>query len=316
MDDFGEPLPERSGFTCVGISKDGLAAISSWSGDMFIVNPQNLDQHKRSCVDDHLISSAWAGDIALFGSTSGCIYTSDGRSIQAHESGVSSIVDFRSPFRFYTTSWDGTLRMWDLRDKSQVHSTQLSQKILSACAVNRHSVVCFGSHGKTFIFDDRRPEQTEVRVSSLQCQIRCSAPAHRSWACGSIDGRIAVEFLGDKGAQAQRFAFSGHRKVIEDKIVVYPINSLSFKPDSPILASGGSDGCICLWDTKQKQKMAEISNTSNVPVASLGFTPDGEYLVVCYADIGDEPNKEPSPEKLMVYQTSTLLGERAEPSEL
>jgi cell cycle arrest protein BUB3 len=47
----------------------------------------------------------------------------------------------------------------------------------------------------------------------------------------SIEGRIAVEYVGDDAAiQAQKYAFRAHRQTSNGEDQVYPINSVVYHP--------------------------------------------------------------------------------------
>lgn len=51
------------------------------------------------------------------------------------------------------------------------------------------------------------------------------------YASSSIEGRVAVEFFDPSPeAQARKYAFKCHRKVIDGVDTVYPVNALAFHP--------------------------------------------------------------------------------------
>ena len=51
------------------------------------------------------------------------------------------------------------------------------------------------------------------------------------WASGSIEGRIAVEYVDpDPAAQAQKYAFRAHRQNVDGVDCVYPVNALAYHP--------------------------------------------------------------------------------------
>lgn len=56
-------------------------------------------------------------------------------------------------------------------------------------------------------------------------------PGGDGYATGSVEGRIAVEYLGeDKDAQDRKYAFKCHRAAVEDVDHVWPVNALAFHP--------------------------------------------------------------------------------------
>jgi WD40 repeat protein len=64
------------------------------------------------------------------------------------------------------------------------------------------------------------------------------------------------------------------------------IKSLTFSPDSRILASGGAenDGIIRLWNTETGKKLGIINRAQKTAVESLVISPDGQNLISCSDD--------------------------------
>ncbi|WP_272118316.1 MULTISPECIES: WD40 repeat domain-containing protein [Spirulina] len=52
---------------------------------------------------------------------------------------------------------------------------------------------------------------------------------------------------------------------------------MAINPDGKIVASGGDDGRVKLWDVKNKTQTGELSG-QNKPVMSVSFSPDGKLL--------------------------------------
>ena len=48
--------------------------------------------------------------------------------------------------------------------------------------------------------------------------------------------------------------------------------------DERLLASGGEDGAICIWNVKSADNKPKYSMTMNLPVTSLSITPDGAFI--------------------------------------
>src|SRR5262249_11799834 len=57
------------------------------------------------------------------------------------------------------------------------------------------------------------------------------------------------------------------------------LNSITFSPDSMMLAAGVRDGIIPLWDVKTGHLLRELHGLSDVrDVRAVGFSPDGKVL--------------------------------------
>lgn len=71
-----------------------------------------------------------------------------------------------------------------------------------------------------------------ARVSWQLSQIGIEGSADFSgWASGSIEGRIAVEYVDPSPeAQASKYAFRAHRQPIDGVDHAYPINAIAYHP--------------------------------------------------------------------------------------
>jgi WD40 repeat protein len=58
-----------------------------------------------------------------------------------------------------------------------------------------------------------------------------------------------------------------------------PVNHLAFAPDNLLLASGGDDGCVWLWNIPARTPLARLSWGAKF-VFALAFSPDGQTLAV------------------------------------
>jgi hypothetical protein len=58
------------------------------------------------------------------------------------------------------------------------------------------------------------------------------------------------------------------------------VSSVAFSPDGRILATGGYDGRVCLWDVRQHCAIPRPLNSQQGPVTSLAFDPRVDRLIL------------------------------------
>ncbi|ORX37704.1 WD40-repeat-containing domain protein [Kockovaella imperatae] len=215
------------------------------------------------------------------------------RVLGKHDDAVSSIVWCPEKQILLTGSWDQTLKVWTPSSDSPLTSSHnLPNRIYSiAHSPATSKVLVSMAHRHVWVFDagalasaaqgqTLQPEQQ--RESALKFLTRSIAlmADGKGWASGSIEGRIAVEYVDpDPAAQAQKYAFRAHRQNVDGVDCVYPVNALAYHPQYNTFASGGSDGFISIWDHSAKKRMKLYSKYPTA-ISSLAFSPDGSKLAI------------------------------------
>jgi len=118
------------------------------------------------------------------------------------------------------------------------------------------------------------------RESSLKYQSRVCRffPNGVGLAVGSIEGRVAVEFLNELDVDSngvKRYAFKCHRA----ESTVYPVNAIAFHPTFGTFATGGCDGGTVTWDGLHKKKLTILPSVPS-SVAALAFNGKGNELAI------------------------------------
>ena len=86
-------------------------------------------------------------------------------------------------------------------------------------------------------------------------------------AASSVDGVVVWEKSVDETAGWEARVLSNHVDVI---------NAIAYQPQSPILASAGADGWLCLWN--EDDLVSQIITGVSGGFSTLAWHPQGEYL--------------------------------------
>ncbi|MDX8034225.1 hypothetical protein SK803_28755 [Lentzea sp. BCCO 10_0856] len=88
------------------------------------------------------------------------------------------------------------------------------------------------------------------------------------------------------------------------------VEALAFSPDGTVLASGGNDGRIILWDVEHSRQLAVLGELGNA-LRDIAFTPDGRTLIT-----GDASGAVIFWDVAARQQSATLPGQRGAVREL
>jgi WD40 repeat protein len=167
-----------------------------------------------------------------------------------------------------TITYGGAVRLWD----------SASHELVAKLPSERYSsgdvrpAIAFSSDGKKLalaygadlgLWDWALRKQLHRHDIASQYIFRAMAISRAGViAFSSSDGKVGL-------LDANTFAV--------EELKAGPTNSLAFSPDGKILATGGDDGILRLWDWASRRELITLRGHPDV-IMSIGFSPDGKKL--------------------------------------
>jgi mRNA export factor len=180
-----------------------------------------------------------------------------------------------------TGSWDRTLKYWDCRQPTPVHTQALPDRV-HAMDVAYPLAVVGTANRRIQVFNLTNPATPYKDIESpLKFQTRCVAcfPDTMGYLVGSIEGRVAVQHVED-ALQTKNFTFKCHREGAD----IYAVDSIAFHPQFGTFVTTGADGAYNFWDKDSKQRLKAMAK-ANAPIPCGVFNMDGS--IYAYAVCSD-----------------------------
>ncbi len=189
------------------------------------------------------------------------------KSLNGHESDVWSIVFSPDGSSLASSSWDGTIRFWDILSGRQTKLIKDPVGQVETIAFSRDGrTLVSGSSDKTLRLWDVATTKAIKTFTGHSTSVTGAAVSFdgRSLATGFADG--AVRLWDMAGANQLRILRSGKAEPEAEAA-----SALAFSPDGKILATGA-----VLWDVASGQQLRVLQGAG--VVSGVAFSPDGKSL--------------------------------------
>lgn len=283
------PEPPTDSVSCIAFNLENTHfAVASWDGSLrvyrlpYYASPgSNCTFEKAYPLGKPVISCCYFNGMLFAGLVDGSLVAVEsGNTIKAHESIIKGIQNYNNQF-FVTGSFDGTLKFWDFKSPSPIHSISLPAKVYSMELKDSFLVVALSD--KTIItYDMKNVNQPTVFPTKMLYSLRCVA-CHKdsdSFATGSVEAKVEVF---SRSCPSKKLAFRCHR--VDNKL--YSVNVIRFYPnDSDLIVTGGADGSLVWFDRMNRSKL--FTKDFGIPITAGEFSNDGKYFIFA---IGDDWSK-------------------------
>lgn len=282
-----------------------ILACSSWDSKvrLFECVAQNMQkglvQKAAMDVEDPLLSLAWSEDSTkLFG---GCINThvkafdvSTGKliSVGKHDSPVKDVFWVPGGANMVmSTSYDKTIRFWDLRQQNPAAGYSVGHKIYCADLVgpavvlglSEEKLLVFGLQNMQAMLGKQNLDYIESPLGQGS-QLTCVAFFTDGGGVGtaSHDGRANLSKLdvdtSGKPKLGNIMTFKCHKLDQGSQQMLYPVHGIGFHPAAKsFVYTAGGEGNIFFWDYSAKNKITGFSY-GKVPVTRVKMSPDGTLM--------------------------------------
>ena len=298
MEDYLElDLKDNSGISCIRFNQThpNFVAMSKWNGNLDIYDLSKNQLINSFTQKSPQLCCCFAENICVGGGADGSV-SFNGVVIGKHNKAVSSIVYCKGTKTIVTSSFDETIKLWDLQGKL-LKTLTLENKIYSMSNIDEYTVFCGCGEQTIVTFNTQDPDSGKSVPSPLAYNISCVAASQKNIAIGSFEGRICVEDM----KKHSNFSFKAHNHIVNDIREIYSINAMKFNPRTNELITAGGDGKVYIWDIPNR-KVACDAGPFDTSISSIDITKDGRYLVIAISYGFENGDIDHAPDQVKVFK--------------
>ena len=186
------------------------------------------------------------------------------------ENGFDSIVGFNNGENFLTTSWDGSIKMWNSQTATELKRFEGHEKKINSIDVSKDTnYIVTSSDDTTVRLWGAHNTIKELKVFS----------DHLQKVNTVFFNRESNAIITSSDDQTVRII-----DLTNDKVIVLDhddekVRSAVFSPDGK-QALTSTWGAVYLWDIHKQQKLYSFEQFSEFGINPASFSPDGNYIVI------------------------------------
>ena len=192
-----------------------------------------------------------------------------------HDSEVNAVTFSPNGHTLASVSGDGVLKLWNAGNGDLLGAPIAVGEALTdvAFSPDGQQIIAGGADGSVQIFSvTSREHHTVPQLNHLDAVNSIAFSPDGAMASASTDGTVRIW---NPASGHSVGPLTGHQG---------PVYGVAFSPDGRVLASGGSDYNVLLWDAATGRRIgAPLSGHTDV-VRSVAFSPDGRLLASGSAD--------------------------------
>ncbi|KAG5522432.1 hypothetical protein RHGRI_034569 [Rhododendron griersonianum] len=292
--------------------------ISSWDSSLRLYDVDSFTLRVEVPSDAALLDCCFQNESVAFTACSDCCvrrYDLDSGihdTFGNHDDLVSCVEYSAETRQLITAGWDRKIMSWDTRSTNTLECLKTPFAEVESMAVSGcNLIVAVGSSVNIY---DLRNFNKSVYAKELfpGFQIRCvrtilnsegSLSVHTGFVAGSIDGRIAVEYL---NSSSTGYVFWCHPKSKDGRHHVVPVNDIAFNPFiSGAFVTGNHKGYVSTWDGHSKRRLLQLPRYSN-SVTSLSCNHGGQLLAVASSHAYREGNEKEEPPQIFIHDMDDI----------
>lgn len=171
-----------------------------------------------------------------------------------------------------SASWDGTLRLWNLKTGRTTRRFMGHKKdVLSVAFSADNRQIVSGSRDKSI--------NVWNTIGVIKKQMNDPATAHRDWVtCVRFSPNVDEPVIVSSGRDHTVKVWDMNTFDLKHNLVGHKsyVNAVTVSPDGSLCASGGKDGLAMLWDLNEGKKLSSLDAKGEIH--ALCFSPNRYWL--------------------------------------